>query len=175
MENQNGNQLVDSMDKDRVCPCCGAKMTLHWHRLNKGLVKALIKFRKKVLEKGENKVLISELDFSTTEFCNFQKLRYHAMIAKYKDENGKRIGGYWLLTKRGNQFCKGLIEVPEKVGTFRNIIRKKSPELLSIGKVLSNEDLPLWDSVETMEFETYDLYDIGEELWDVNGQGKINF
>lgn len=175
MENQNGNQITDSTDKNRVCPCCGAKMTLHWHRLNKGLVKALIKFRKKVLEKGENKVLISELNLSTTEFCNLQKLRYHAMIAKCRDENGKRISGYWLLTKRGNQFCKGLIEVPEKVGTFRNVIRKKSSELVSISKVLSNEDLPVWDSVETMEFESYDQYDIGEELWEADGQGKINF
>jgi hypothetical protein len=26
-----------------------------------------------------------------------------------------------------------------------------------------------------MEFEDYDLSDIGEELWDNNGQGKINF
>lgn len=175
MENQKGEQDEVYADREKICPCCGAKMTLHWHRLNKGLVNALIKFRKRVIAKGENKVQISELDFSTTEFCNFQKLRYHAMIAKCKDGDGKRLGGYWLLTKRGNQFCKGLIEVPQKVGTFRNIIRKKSTEVVSLKSVLANNELPIWDNIDTMEFEDYDLSDIGEELWDNNGQGKINF
>jgi hypothetical protein len=175
MENEKVEQEGDYAEKEKICPCCGAKIKLHWHRLNKGLVNMLIKVRKNVIAKGENKVQISELDLTTTEFCNFQKLRYHAMIAKCKDADGKRIGGYWLLTKRGNQFCKGLIEVPQKVGTFRNIIRKKSNQVVSIKTVLLNEELPIWDSFETMEFEAYDLSDINEELWSANGQGKINF
>ena len=162
---------------ERICSCCGAKMKLHYHRLNKGLVNVLIKFRKQVLAKNHNQIQISELNLTTTEFCNFQKLRYHAMIAKCKDSEGKRMGGYWLLTKRGNEFCKGLIEVPEKVGTFRNKIRKKSKEFVSIGKVLNNE-LPVWDSVETMDFEMYVDSDIEESLWDdpiveQSGQSKL--
>jgi hypothetical protein len=96
------------------------------------------------------------------------------MVAKCRDEDGKRIGGKWLLTRRGNRFCKGLIEVPQKVGTFRNVIRKKSLEFVSIGKVLSNEELPKWDSIETMEFESYDVWDINEDLWDEDGQGKLD-
>jgi hypothetical protein len=177
MENTNGLQQGKSAEK--ICPCCGAKMKLHWHRLNKGLVNVLIKFRKQVIAKGKNEVQISELGLNTTEFCNFQKLRYHAMIAKCRDADGNRMGGYWLLTKRGNQFCKGLIEVPEKVGTFRNKIRKKSTNLVSISKVISNENLPTWDSIETMDFEIYTDADIEESLWedeitfDESGQGKM--
>ena len=171
------NGLQQGKSAEKICPCCGAKMKLHWHRLNKGLVNVLIKFRKQVIAKGQNQVQISELNLTTTDFCNFQKLRYHAMIAKCKDANGKRMGGYWLLTKRGNEFCKGLIEVPEKVGTFRNKIRKKSSEFVSIGKVLKGE-LPTWDSVETMDFEIYTEYDIEESLWDEpiveeSGQSKM--
>jgi hypothetical protein len=171
MKNQDGKEE----QVNRICPCCGAKMTLHWHRLSKGLVQTLVKFKSKVLEKGENKVHISELEFNTTEFCNFQKLRYHAMIAKYKDKDGKRVGGYWLLTRRGSQFCKGNISVPDKVATFRNIIRKKSTELIYIGSVLKDAKLPQWDSISTMQFDNYDVFDISEELWDINGQGILTF
>jgi hypothetical protein len=32
----------------------------------------------------------------------------------------------------------------------------------------------MWDSIETMEFESYDVSDINEDLWDENGQGKLN-
>lgn len=172
MENTNGLQQGENAVK--TCPCCGAKMKLHWHRLNKGLVNVLIKVRKEVIHKGENVVVISELGLNTTEFCNFQKLRYHGMVAKCRDAEGKRIGGKWLLTRRGNQFCKGLIEVPQKVGTFRNVIRKKSLEFVGIKSVLNNEDLPIWDSLETMEFEAYDVSDINEDLWGENGQGKLD-
>lgn len=172
MENLKGLQQGKSAEK--ICPCCGAKMKLHWHKLNRGLVNVLVKFRKQVLAKGKNEVQISELNLTTTEFCNLQKLRYHAMIAKCRDANGNRMGGYWLLTKRGNQFVKGLIEVPEKVGTFRNKIRKKSTNLVTIGKVLSNDEMPYWDSIETMDFETYIDSDIEESLWNENDMMNID-
>jgi hypothetical protein len=173
MENNKSEQHGESTE--RICPCCGAKMKLHWHRLNKGLVNVLIKFRQQVIAKGKNEVQISELGLTTSEFCNFQKLRYHAMIAKCRDGEGKRIGGYWLLTRRGNQFVKGLIEVPIKVGTFRNVIRKKSTEFVKITDVLKDNNLPYWDSTYDFQYELYDIFDIDEDLWDSNGQGKINF
>jgi hypothetical protein len=175
METKKSQQDGTSTEKVKICPCCGAKMNLHWHRLNKGLVNVLIKVRKQVIAKGENKVLISELNLNTTEFCNFQKLRYHAMIAKCKDGDGKRIGGYWLLTRRGNLFCKGLISVPQKVGTFRNVIRKKSLEIVSLSDVLTSSELPYWDSLEYFNYEFEEINDIDEDLWEENGQGKINF
>lgn len=173
MENTKVQQQGKATEK--ICPCCGAKMTLHWHRLNIGLVNVLIKFKKRVVAKNQNEVHISELDLNSSEFCNFQKLRYHAMIAKCRDKQGKRIGHLWLLTKRGNHFLKGLIEVPEKVGTFRNKIRKKSTNFISIGSVLGNQNMPIWDSIENMEFDLYDITDIEEDLWDIDGQGIINF
>lgn len=172
MENQKSMQQGKSTVK--ICPCCGAKMKLHWHRLNKGLVNVLIKVRREVISTGKNEIDISKLGLTNTEFGNYNKLRYHGMIAKCKDENGNRLGSLWLLTKRGNQFCKGLIEVPQKVGTFRNVIRQKSKEVVNINNVLSNEELPMWDSIETMEFDIYDVSDIDESLWDENGQGKLN-
>jgi hypothetical protein len=79
-----------------------------------------------------------------------------------------------LLTKRGNQFCKGLIQIPEKVGTFRNIIRKKSMEVVGINDVLKGNDLPYWDKVDEYGFEFFDISDIGENLWDENNQSKLD-
>ena len=167
-------EKTNGLQQERICPCCGAKKILHWHRLNKGLVNVLIKVRKEVIFKSKNVVVISELGLNTTEFCNFQKLRYHGLVAKCRDAEGKRIGGEWLLTRRGNLFCKGLIEIPQKVGTYRNSIRKKSNQLVNVKDVLTNEELPIWDSIETMEFEAYDVSDINEDLWDEDGQGKLD-
>jgi hypothetical protein len=173
METKNGMQQGKNAKHVKICPCCEAKMTLHWHRLNKGLVNVLIKVRKEVIFTGKNEVDISKLDLTNTEFGNYNKLRYHGLIAKCKDKDGNRIGSLWLLTKRGNQFCKGLITVPQKVGTFRNVIRKKSTEFIGITTILSNKELPMWDSIETMDFEPYDVSDINEDLWDEK-EGKLD-
>ena len=159
----------------RMCPCCGASLRLNNHRLNKGLVQILIKFRTRVIATRQNKVTPSDLKLNNVEYSNFQKLRYWGLIAKFRKSDGKHERGYWLLTRRGNLFCKGMCHVNEKVGTFRNKIRKKSDLMVNLGMVLQPNELPYWDHVDDIEFEFVDIIEVDEELWDTNGQGILNF
>ncbi len=145
------------------CPCCGASMKKHWHRLSAGLANSLIKFREEVIRRGTYKVLISsEVAFSNSEYNNFQKLRYHGLVAKAKDAAGKRVEGLWILTKRGNLFCKNKIKIPLKVQTFRNKISAKSDDIVSIFDVLTmaGEDEPYWDAKYDFPYELEDIQDI---------------
>lgn len=158
----------------KKCPCCGASMKLHWHRLSKGLVQTLIKVRKEVIAKRSYIVHIADLNLTNTEFGNFQKLRFHGLIAKSRDKQGKHDRGYWIFTRKGNLFCKGLVQTPDKVGTFRNIIRKKSSIMVTMQAVLENQDLPIWDNIDDMGMEFIDITDVHEDLWDPLGQGILN-
>lgn len=167
--------MKKTKEEVKKCPCCGATMRLNSHRLNKGLVNSLIKARQKVLSTRVNKFKAQNLDLSNIEYSNFQKLRYHGLIAKVRKENGSHERGFWLLTRRGNLFCKGLVAIPEKVGTFRNKIRKKSQEMVTLASILENQGLPYWDSIDDIDFEFVDIQDLEEELWDENGQGIIKF
>ena len=69
---------------DHYCHHCGASLKKYWHRITPGLVKTLAKVYERVCEKGENHVAKGELKLSHGEYGNFQKLRFHALIAKYK-------------------------------------------------------------------------------------------
>ena len=140
------------MEEKKQCECCGAKLTGRNERVSKGLALSLIKFREKVLEQSEasgvfvNKVHLSkDLDLSKNEYNNFQKLRYHGLIAHYKDKNTRAYeSGYWLLTKRGNMFCKDELAVPKKIYVFRNRIKDRSIEKIILTDVLKEESIPYW-------------------------------
>lgn len=111
---------VNTIVEDEVCPHCGAKKKVYWQRLSPILVKTLVKFKAAVIQKGENKIhLRDDLELTKSEYTNFQKLRFHGLVAKYKIE-GKNIYGYWVLTRRGSDFLKNEITVPVKVKTYRN-------------------------------------------------------
>lgn len=121
------------------CPHCGASMKRWWHTLTPVLVECLIDIRAKVVEKNENKVhLQKDLFLTKNEYNNFQKLRYHALVAKYK-ENGVHVPGYWLVTKRGADFLNGVIKVPMKVASYRNRVVAKSEDLVSITDIISGD------------------------------------
>lgn len=133
------------------CPHCGASMKMYWQRLTPLLVKTLVKIRSAIIAKGENKIHPhNEMELSTTEHMNMTKLRFHALIAKCK-EDGKAERGYWLLTKRGNEFLNGKIQLPDKVLTFRNKVVRHSESLVSISDVLKSE--PYVDKVFDYELE----------------------
>lgn len=162
---------------EEKCPCCGASMKKHWHRLSAGLATVLVKFRAAVIAKGVNDLHIpKEVTFTKTEYNNFQKLRYHALIAKVRDEKGNHLGGHWLLTRRGNLFCKNQIKIPAKVQTFRNRISEKSEQLIDILDVLTPDDdlKPFWDAKEDMEYDLFpiDISDL-EPPKDKAGQGLL--
>lgn len=115
-----------------VCPHCGAKMQSYWHRMTPGLVKALVKFAKAVKANGVNHAHTrKDAHLTTSELCNFTKLRHHGLVAKYM-ENGEHVTGEWLLTKRAGEFLRGEIDIPLKVKTYRNKNVDYSKEMVNI-------------------------------------------
>lgn len=142
------------------CPHCGASLKKYWHVLTPILVKALVKVRKAVYLKGENNIhLLKEMPGDTQleihEWNNFTKLRFHGLVAKYKDADGKHLSGRWLITKRGFAFLRGELEVPARVLTFRNRVVEHDPRMVKlrdvIGMDLYVEDLP------SIEFEFQEI------------------
>lgn len=159
--------------KDSKCPHCGANMFIHGHRLSKGLVNSLVKFKEAVIKNQKNSVhLQTELALTKNQYNNFQKLRYHGLVAKCSDsETKERISGYWLLTKRGNEFLKDTISIPQTVYTFRNRIVDKHPTAIKMSDVLKDTDMPIWDKDFICDYA--DIHDIEEIKFDMNGQGLL--
>lgn len=166
---------TESRKGDCKCPHCGANMFIHGHNLSRGLVDILVKFKTRVLEKKENKVHIKdELKLNNNQFGNYQKLRFHGLIAKYIDpETKQHEQGYWLLTKRGNEFCKNQIEIPKVVYTFRNKIVNKHNEFVSLNDVYKNTDVPYWEEKNDFICDYMDVLDADELKFDINGQGLL--
>lgn len=118
----------------RFCGECGQSITKYKASLTSGIVEALIKFKTAVIEKGENKIHLlqdmrGEFELTRHEWNNFTRLRFHALAVKTDEV------GYWLLTKRGNQFLKGEIAIPKWVEVYNNKIVAKSQETVFIGDV----------------------------------------
>jgi len=163
------------------CPHCGANLNKFWHRLNAGMVSALVKFKRGIIEKNRNSIhlykdLQGENKLTTAEQMNWTKLRFHGLVAKCK-EDGERKRGYWLLTHRGNEFLAGRIQIPKKVQTFRNKITAHDEEYVTVTDVIKQQ--PYWDNVDTY-IEFADVADIKYEndtqvpfTFDEKGQGKL--
>ncbi len=111
---------------ENTCPHCGAKMKEWKHRLTPGLVSCLSKAIEFVHANNRNEFhLQRDLDLSKTEFANFQKLRYFALVAQVEGKDG-----YWLITSHGGAFLRNTKGIPEWVKTYRNKIQSKSNVLV---------------------------------------------
>ena len=146
------------MSDIEYCPHCGASMKMYWHTITPLLITTLQKFKSGVLAKGENKIhLIKDLDGRNTltknEYNNFQKLRFHGLVVKYKKDH-THLGGYWLLSKRGSQFLRNEITIPKRVLTFRNKVVDHSTEHVNYRDVMKSYPLYLETNPE------YELADL---------------
>lgn len=101
---------------DVFCERCGAKMLKYRHKLNKPMVRALLKIYSVY---GENPVRISEVGLTHNQICNFQKLRYWGLVDKFKDNAGDRRGGVWFITMKGSLFLENRCALPLRVWTWR--------------------------------------------------------
>lgn len=152
-----------------VCPHCGASVRQRWDRITAGEVDFLIRFKARILEKQENLIDVpKEMKLSNIEYSDFQKLRYHALIAK-KRENGVAKRGLWVLTRLGNLFLKGQVAIPERVRVFRNQINARSKELVTIEDVM--QKTPRWDGPDDILYEDIPVEQDVTEMLD--GQMKI--
>lgn len=109
----------------------------YWHSFSAVLASALRKFAHGVGRKGRNEIhlrhdLTGDLKLTTDELNNFTKLRFHALVAHVDNHDGSRKVGYWLLTRRGSRFLKGLEAIPRKVKTQDNRVVGHSEERIAI-------------------------------------------
>lgn len=119
------------MTPKQSCPHCGANISSRWERLSPGLVECLIKAIQAVHREKQNRFhWHKDLTLSNNESHNLQKLRYHALIAHYDEENPK--SGEWLITARGGAFLRGETSVPKAVLVFRNKVMDHAKELVHI-------------------------------------------
>lgn len=119
------------MSKEPIvhCPNCGASMSARWEPLNAMLVSVLIKAIQYVHEKGNRFNANRDLGLNHNQAANFQKLRFHALVA-HADKDKR--SGYWLITDRGGRFLRNEIAVPRRVKVFRNKVIDHAPEMLFI-------------------------------------------
>lgn len=101
-----------------------------WEPLSSGLVSTFYAFVAAVARKGVNDVhLETEANLTHKQHANFQKLRYHGLVAK--PEKGKS-DGRWLLTKRGGEFRRNEIWIAKKVFVKDNHVIGYSEEKVRI-------------------------------------------
>lgn len=69
-----------------------------------------------------------------SHYNNFQKLRYHGLIAKLKID-GQLVRNEWVITRNGFRFLRGRIELPKFVTIKNNHVVERSAVLLSLTDV----------------------------------------
>jgi len=152
------------MKEPIMCPHCGKElpanymvMKSYWVPLRPGIIRALIKFRAAVVANNRNSIhLLKDMsgtrnELTRHEWNNFSRLRFHAMVAKVREE-GLHKSGYWLLTKRGASFLKGEIAVPAKVLICRNeVIDHDFNHLVDVRDVMGFR--PAFETIDDIEYE----------------------
>ncbi len=170
-----------------ICECCGHKSQEHRHRLSKGLINSLVKMKDFIMEQGANRVHpINDLQLSNFEYNNFQKLRYFGLVARYKSPETKRkVKGIWLLTKNGNNFLKGNLEISLHIKTMNNKISGRSIKKTNIGDFYANDNKPYWDTYSSddssdITIKSYVvvypcIYEMDEVEYTVDKNGQTKF
>lgn len=105
----------------------------------------------RVIEIGANRFKLRDLDNEPSRYNNFQKLRYHGLIAHAR-ENGQAVPGEWLVTRNGWAFLRGELKLPKFVMVRDNhpLEHGRSDVLVGLLDVLKGGDY-----IET----TFDYFD----------------
>lgn len=132
--------------------CAGCRCARTWHGLTPGIVQGLIKFRRAWLAAGRPHSLHNRKDLdgtpyelTKTEYGNWTCLRFHGLIAKDKDAGR----GYWIITRRGHAFLKGLESIPNRVQTRNNEVMHDHGETLVY--VTVEDVMQTWPPFERIE------------------------
>lgn len=143
--------------------------TVTRHRMTSGLVSILANMARTVHEKNRNDIHIYH---EIAEVCgpqaysqlsNITKLRFHALVFKVKNEDGKQIKGHWGITKRGGQFLRGEIEIEEFALTKGNRVIGREGKLVGI-RALRPEGPVEFEQKEDITYTTMKTDDNGQGL-----------
>lgn len=116
---------------ESICHHCGAKMVEYKFTFNKGLARCLWRIAKF----PDSFVEIKNLGMTTSQWTNFQKLRYWGFIEKPDNENNEGRGGIWKITRSGLDFISGKISIQKRVTTYRNKVIDFEGEHIFYGDV----------------------------------------
>lgn len=139
------------------CEHCGAKLKKYIYPILPVQVSALQKFYNTVLEKNENCVHLqvdmdgTDNELGRSERSNWTMLRFHGLVAKYRQDDGSQLRGYWLLTKRGAEFLKGELSIPRSVEVYRNKVVGHSEDVVNVNEVLGS--IPYVHTKSDIQFE----------------------
>lgn len=152
------------MAKKEYCPTCGQPIMRHHHSFSQILATMLLITATKY-DIGKPFHLQKNLGLTNNQYNNFQKLKYWGLIAKHFVD-GKRIGGYWVLTKKAQLLIRGIIKIPKWVATFNNKPVEQSTEEINIKNALGFYQIPeQWaETQEQMSIGQQDLLFMNPKL-----------
>lgn len=123
----------------------------HKEQITKSKLILLQKAAKQIMD-----TMVNDFDISTfgsvSEYNNWQKLRYHGLIAHKTDQNGNRVRGHWLITRNGWAFLRGELSIPKYVLVKDNHIIDRSDSSVSI------KDIWYGSEIIQTTFEYFDSY-----------------
>lgn len=125
-----------------VCETCHQKIRqAHKETINKNLLTGLQQAARKVVATGVNNIDINEFIDDTNIYNNFQKLRYFGLIHHYRNSQGAKVRGHWLITRNGWSFLRGEKQVCKWVRVQNNSITEHSPETIDVKSVYYGSDI----------------------------------
>lgn len=134
-------------------------MSTHKETLNKHKLNLLKQGAEEVITKGENIVDIGIFRNNINSYNNWQKLRYHGLIA-HVVKNGVKQRGLWVITRNGWKFLRNELQLPKYVLINNNEIVERSPETIEA------KDLYRLEEIVQTSFEYYEPgYDSYERVY----------
>lgn len=135
---------------DKRCRCCKGSLRMNWHSLSPALVDLLAIAGRRVKEQGGlNEIHKRDLELTTSQYGNFQKLRYFGLITHVDDE-----GTAWLITRQGWSFLRGDWQAASRVQTYQNRIMQRDPKRVTVHDVMRKRDqVDYWPSARDFDFE----------------------
>lgn len=136
---KSGNGFKDLVreQQEGICRHCGSKIQqAHKEVLSKHKLDMLQMAAKHITQnKLPNDFHVKDAGEDFTDYANFQKLRYHGLVHRVKDSEGRYKRGHWFITPIGWQFLRGTREFPKYVLVRNNRIVEKSSEMIRVQDV----------------------------------------
>lgn len=137
-----------------TCVSCGQRVPqARKETLSRIKVEILMSAGRLVAERMSNRFKLKDVEACTepSHYNNFQKLRYHGLIAKAKVD-GQLVRNEWVITRNGFRFLRGVISLPKYVLIKQNHVVERSDLLVNLTEV--------WRGAPYLEtsFEYFDDY-----------------
>jgi len=147
--------LRANFEKGVDCPCCGQFVKLYKRKLNSGMAVTLIRIYNQNKHDEENWIPVKEfLRINKYKNSHDWTLLKHWGLLQEKEQienNINKSSGYWKITKKGKEFVKNKISVPNKVHIYNNIVLGFSDDnttiIESLGKHFKYQELMDYTSI----------------------------